>query len=174
MNRNSLVGTGITAWLCLASVAGCAFTDPAEREIPANQQLARMSIEGKLSPQQSREVLDTVHETSVYGSTIGEVTLKIAGSILFPPYGIYLLSRSVGKVAGADVPEATAVLPADEKRTWDAWYDDIASGPGRLAAAIAGQEYRTKERIDEDWEQLVDRILKQQDSKQGFGRGLVR
>jgi hypothetical protein len=147
-----------------SAVCGCSSLRSAhDRNSRASSasELARLNLERPLTPREAELVLNAAKESVVYGPSLGDVTLKVVSGILFPPYGIYLLGRGGWEmVTGTRAPEVTDILPDKDKEMWDATYDDIVSAPGRVSAALAGKEFKTKDRVESDWAAVVDEVKK--------------
>lgn len=122
-------------------------------------ELARLTLTHELTPEESKKILSTAGDSVVYGPGIGDLTLKTASVILFPPYGLYLLGQAVwGLSTGDRAPEITDLLPDEDKKTWDSTYTEIVSGPGRVNAAFAGKEFKTSARMDAEWAAINEEI----------------
>jgi hypothetical protein len=98
-----------------------------------------------LSPEETQEMLAEAGSNWLYGHGFGSTVITVGTIALFPPYALYIIGNSVLAVSGEDPVRFSDVLPADEQSRWEEFYDNVASGPGRLAAAIAGREFRTRE-----------------------------
>lgn len=155
----------ITGVLILCSaICGCSswrLHQDQNAKSSSSSELARLNLERPLTPKEAELVLHTAKDSVVYGPSLGDVTLKVVSGILFPPYGIYLLGRGGWEMAtGTRAPEVTDILPDKDKQMWDATYDDIVSTPGRVSAALAGKEFKTKDRVESDWATVVEEVKK--------------
>ncbi len=98
------------------------------------------------SQEEAQKRLNEAGGDILYGSGLGQAMLNVGGIIAFPPYGIYVLGDALLNLGGYDIKPSGA-LPEEEQQKWDALYSDVTSGPGRVAAAVAGTEFRSNEVI---------------------------
>ena len=80
----------------------------------------------------------------VYGKGLGTAALNVTGTVLFPPYGIYVLGNSLLELQGYEGYYATDALPQEQRKSWNNVYDEVRSTPGKLAAEASGQTFREK------------------------------
>lgn len=118
------------------------------RELPEDEQLGKQLQNPPPSEEEAKAQLDEVGSNFVYGSGLGEAMINVGGIIAFPPYGIYVLGDALANLSGYDI-KPSAALPEEEQDAWDELYADVASGPGRVTAAMAGTEYRSAEVVKE-------------------------
>lgn len=127
------------------SVAACGVV----KEKPKSQ-VDEMSAVGKpMSPEQAKAVLGEVGSNFAYGPGIGDAAVNLGAVIVFPPYILYLLGNTALSLTGYEPVTVSSLLPEDEGRAWSNGYDTVVSGPGRVVAAAAGREYRSREVGDE-------------------------
>jgi hypothetical protein len=69
--------------------------------------------------------------------------------IVFPPYILYLLGNTALSLSGYEPVTVSSMLPEEQGKAWSKGYDTVVSGPGRIVAATAGREYRSREVGDE-------------------------
>jgi len=100
------------------------------------------------TPEEARLILQETGEDWLYGEGFGSTLMTVGGVLLFPFYGIYVLGDSLLNLGGYDI-QPSAALPQGERAQWDGIYSDVAGAPGRVAAAIAGREFRTEDSIME-------------------------
>lgn len=98
-----------------------------------------------LSDEQAKRLVSDSGESWLYGEGLGATALNIGGAIAFPPYAIYMLANGVISLSGYQPLNISDMLPDEERDAWQSAYHGVASGPGRLAAAAAGEEFRTEE-----------------------------
>jgi hypothetical protein len=104
------------------------------------------SLVGKpLPPEKAKEVLGEVGKNFAYGPALGETAVNVSTSVLFPPYALYLLGNAVLSLSGYEPVTISGMLPSDEGEAWSSTYDEIVGVPGRVVAAVAGKEYRSRE-----------------------------
>ena len=99
----------------------------------------------ELSPETSREVLNQMAGNWFYGQGVGETLLNVGTVAAFPPYAAVVVGNTVLSVAGYEKIGVSTVLPKEDKKAWNSFYDGVTSGPGRLNAAVAGKDYRDRD-----------------------------
>lgn len=108
-----------------------------------------------LSPQQTREVMGEVGGNWLYGEGVGETALAAGTVAAFPPYAAVLLGNAVLSLSGYEPIWLSDALPAEEKEQWNEIYDTVGAAPGRFNAAVAGEEFRTREVVNERYKRLL-------------------
>lgn len=108
-----------------------------------------------LTQEERKEVLSQVGGNWFYGSGIGETALTIGTVAAFPPYAAIVLGNALLSFAGYEPLKFSDALPEGERESWSNTYDGIVSGPGRLTAAVAGEEYRTRERVESEFKEFL-------------------
>ncbi len=127
-----------------------------EKEEPQNAQLdIKAAVEKPLPPEKAKELLSETGSNWLYGQGVGETALTAGAIFAFPPYAIYVVGNGVLSLAGYKQIRVTNALPDEEKAAWNDTYDTITSGPGKVSAAIAGKEFRTKEVAKEKIIQII-------------------
>lgn len=150
MDLRSEVVAKLVAVVWLATLPGCTLREKAERD-PA----LSAAMERPLTPEESEEVLAKMGGNWLYGQGLGETAMNVAGVVIFPPYGLYLLGNAALSLSGYEPFSVSEALPDDEGVAYREAFESVAAGPGRFAAAVAGEEYRTKEVIKEDYRQIL-------------------
>jgi hypothetical protein len=107
--------------------------------------LAAQAQKKPLPPEQTEELLSTVGENWLFGQGFGETVLGVGLVVAFPPYAIYLLGNAAISYAGYEPLYITDALPEEPRQQWSTVYSSVTGVPGRISAALAGEEYRTKE-----------------------------
>lgn len=140
---------------CLGSslIACGVLKEKQKSEIPY-QEIARQ----KLTPEQSKVLLGEIGNSWLYGDGIGKATATIGSIALFPPYALWVLANSVISLSGYEELSLLEVLPKEEKQEARALYSSVVSSPGRVAAALAGKEYRSKAVIKARMEQFIEEL----------------
>jgi hypothetical protein len=120
-----------------ASLAGCGavLKRAPEPDLPP--------ITKPLSPEQRDAVLDEVGRNFLYGDGLGNTVINVGASIAFPPYLIAVLGNGALSLAGYEPLSISQVMPERVAESYVAGRDAVVSAPGRTAAAVAGEEYRT-------------------------------
>lgn len=98
-----------------------------------------------LSPEETEALMGEVGNNFIYGQGVGEAALNVGTVAVFPPYLAVVIGNAALSLSGYETLGVSKALPEDKRGWWEDFYDGVVSGPGRLAAAIAGEEYRTKE-----------------------------
>jgi len=132
------------------AVCGCSLREKKEPD-PA----LAAALNQPLTPEQSEEMLAQMGGNWLYGQGLGETAMNVAGVVLFPPYGLYLLGNAALSLSGYEPFSVSEALPDEEGQAYRDAFDIVAAGPGRFAAAVAGEEYRTPEVIKEDYKRIV-------------------
>jgi len=107
------------------------------------------AVEKPLPPEKSEELLGEVGNNWLYGQGIGNTAATVGTVVLFPPYALLVLGNVGLEAAGYEPLWLSDALPAKGRQAWHTAYDGVTSGPGRLAASIAGREYRTPQVADQ-------------------------
>lgn len=142
MKRYSFLGPfpfKITVSICALLMVGCGLIQKRDEagQDPFDIQVASDPAEAKAQLKESgRDVL--------YGQPLGEATVTVGSIAAFPPYGVYVLGNSLLWLGGYEKIEISDALPENERSAWDKVYTDIVSAPGRVAAAMAGVEFRSQ------------------------------
>lgn len=127
--------------LCVAVLGGCDLLR--KKEGPAPTDIAEIA-KRPLTPEETEGLLGQVGENWWYGQGVGSTALNAGAIVAFPPYAAYLLANGILNVSGYEPLEITDALPEEQKEAYDEAYRDFTSGPGRLNAAVAGEEFRTE------------------------------
>lgn len=119
------------------------------KEKPKSQ-VDEMSAVGKpMSNDQAKAVLGEVGGNFAYGPGLGDAAVNLGAVIVFPPYILYLLGNTALSLSGYEPVTVSSLLPEEQGKAWSNGYDTVVSGPGRVVAATAGREYRSREVGDE-------------------------
>lgn len=127
--------------LVAVSIIGCGVIKKKPEDQPDE-----LAVVGKeMSPEQAEAVLGEVGSNFAYGPGIGDTAVNVGAVILFPPYIIYILGNTALSLSGYEPVTVSSVLPEEQGRAWSNGYDTLVSGPGRMVAAMAGREYRSRD-----------------------------
>lgn len=110
-----------------------------------------------LPPEKSEKLLKEVGSNWLYGQGVGETALNVGTSVIFPPYAIYYLGNMAISASGYEPLYVTNALPEEHKEAYDGAYGSVTGAPGKFAAAIAGEEYRTQAAAKES----IKKVLKE-------------
>jgi len=108
-----------------------------------------------LPPEKAEELLDEVGTNWLYGQGMGATVLTVGTFLVFPPYGLYILGNSLISLAGYEPLYISNALPDEDKKSFDSIYDGVTSAPGQMAAAIAGEDFRSEQMIQKRMQALL-------------------
>jgi hypothetical protein len=147
-----LTKIGMVGALCalLFSASGCGVLRESQK--PSLQ--AQINATPALTPEEAQMVLDETTKDIVYGEGLGEVAVNVGGSVLFPPYAVYVLGNALLSASGYEGIYFTDALPAEEREQWHATYSKIVAVPGRVAAEANGEEFRDAKTVQKNIETL--------------------
>lgn len=109
-----------------------------------------------LTQEQSQQLAGEVGGNFLYGQGFGDLLINVGGILVTPWYALYVLGNGALSVADYEPLYVTNLLPKQTKAGYDTVYTTIASGPGRGAAYIASEPYRTEEIIKERYLTLLN------------------
>ena len=95
----------------------------------------------EMTPEEARQKLKEMGHDWFYGQGVGKTALNIGTVVVFPPYGLYLLSNAVLGLAGQQPLYITDILPEKPKEVWQGAYDEVTSVPGRVSAGLTGEQF---------------------------------
>lgn len=134
------------------ALTSCSSTRP--RETARGLPVTDIDLE-TLSEDEREELMAEVGENWLYGPGLGTTALNVMTVVAFPPYALYLAGNTLLELSGNEPLRFSDALPDEGKREWQRIYGGIVSGPGRAAAAVAGKEYRTPERAQEQLQRFI-------------------
>jgi hypothetical protein len=148
---------GATALIILAA-SGCGII----KKKPADA-TDEFSLAGKtIPPEKANELLNEVGGNFAYGPGLGDAAVTVGTVVVFPPYALYLLGNAVLSLSGYEPVTVSSLLPEQEGKQWSDTYDSVVSVPGRMVAAMAGHEYRSREVADQRIRTVISDINAQQ------------
>lgn len=109
-----------------------------------------------LKPEETEELLAEVGGNWLYGQGIGETALAVGSVVLFPPAAFWFLGNGALALSGYEPVGVSTLLPNEQARKWSESYDAVLSTPGRVVAAVAGEDFRTKETIQEKMRKYLE------------------
>lgn len=77
----------------------------------------------------------------LYGPGMGKTLLNIGTTVVFPPYGLYLLANAGLSLSGYQPIKPIEAIPEGPKEVINEAFDDIVSVPGKISAIVANREY---------------------------------
>jgi hypothetical protein len=128
--------------LLVAACAGCSLLKKKQEPELLGFSAARSS---PLTAEETKEVASQVGGNWLYGQGMGEAAVNVGAIVMFPPYAAVVAGNAALSLSGYEPIGVSTALSEEEGNAWSDAFDLITSGPGRLAAALAGKEYRTKE-----------------------------
>jgi hypothetical protein len=147
----------IVTLILIGAVSFCALGGCALKKKASEDQLSQVVKSKPLKPEESKEMLKEVGQNWLYGQGVGETALTVGTIVIFPPYALWVLGNAALSVSGYESIKFSDALPPEEKAAWVDTYDSMASGPGRLTAAIAGKEFRTQDVAKEKLDKYIHR-----------------
>ena len=148
------------------ALTGCGVLKAKQEGDHSDLQAARAVAANPIPPEKAQELLENTGDNYIYGNGIGETAVTIGAVMIFPPYGIYVLGNTLLDLAGYEQLRMTDMLPPEDKKEWESVYDDITSGPGRIAAASAGEEFRTRDRVKTDTKNFIKSLETEQSTNE--------
>ena len=140
-----LVRGAVVSCVLASAISACGVV----KEKPKSQ-VDEMSAVGKpMTNEQAKAVLGEVGSNFAYGPGLGDAAVNLGAVIVFPPYILYLLGNTALSLTGYEPVTVSSLLPEEQGKAWSNGYDTVVSGPGRVVAATAGREYRSREVGDE-------------------------
>ena len=144
--RTSSCGRSVSvycsSWIALSlSLVGCGVI----KEKPKAQHDELSAVSQPMSSKQAKQVLGEVGGNFAYGPGLGDAAVNLGAVVVFPPYILYLLGNTALSLTGYEPVTVSSLLPEEQGKAWSNGYDTVVSGPGRVVAAAAGREYRSRE-----------------------------
>ncbi len=122
-----------------------------------------IDIVGKpIPPEQAKEILSEMGGNFAYGPGLGSTALNVGTVVVFPPYAVYLLGNAILSISGYQPITVSSILPEEDGKQWSNTYDELVSGPGKMVAAMAGREYRSREVGKMKMQELFKRVEEEQ------------
>lgn len=134
-------GVAFLLAVALVGVSGCGVI----KKKPEDQPDEFSAVGKEMTPEQAKAVLGTVGGNFAYGPGLGDTAVNVGAVIIFPPYLIYILGNTALSLSGYEPVTVSSMLPEEQGRAWSNGYDTLVSGPGRMVAAMAGREYRSRD-----------------------------
>jgi hypothetical protein len=132
-----------------------------------------LNLVGKpLPPEEAKEILSELGGNFAYGPGLGDTAVNVGTVVLFPPYAVYLVGNALLSFSGYEPITVSSLLPEEDGKNWSDSYDQLVSGPGKMVAAMAGREYRSREVGKIKMQELLKRIeVEQQKSDPAMVKG---
>ncbi len=119
------------------------------------KKFAVQASEKPLPPEKTKEVLSEVGANWWYGQGLGETALNVGTVIVFPPYALVLIGNAALSLSGFEPVSISDALPEKGREAWRTVYNGVTEAPGRVTAAIANEEFRSKETAGERLKEVV-------------------
>ncbi len=153
ISYSALVGV-VMSYTAACGMVGCGIIREKSESEPSNLDL----IGKPMPPDKAKEVLSEVGKNFAYGPGLGDTALNVGTAVVFPPYAIYLLGNAVLSLSGYEPVTVSSLLPAEDGKAWSESYDSLVSGPGKVVAAMAGHEYRSREVGNAKMREVLDSL----------------
>lgn len=153
LSRSSRAAHFICCLLCVLLNSGCGVLR--EKKTPQTDPAILQATQKPLSPDAATSVFSEMGENWLYGPGLGQTALNVGAMVVFPPYAIYVLGNSVLSMSGYEPLYVTDLLPDGERDEVNLMYDEVTTAPGRVSAALAGKEFRSKEVASERMKAIV-------------------
>jgi hypothetical protein len=111
-------------------------------------------------PSAQEQEVSELGKDFVYGNGIGNAAVNVGTTLLFPPYALYVLGNAIISVSGYEGFYVSDLLPDPDREQYNSFYDTVTSGPGRMAAAMGGEEFRNREIVKESFTKIKKEILR--------------
>ncbi|MCB0318955.1 MAG: hypothetical protein KDD56_09375 [Bdellovibrionales bacterium] len=158
--------TAITLVIAITiSLSACTAQEKQAKPNDVTIQAAKEFSSRPLKPEEAEEVLEVTGENYIYGQGVGRTVANVGATVLFPPYGIYLLGNALLDYGGYETYYVTDMLPDEGKDGWNDVYGSITSTPGRIVAGFAGENYRDDEEANNRLKKVLDKYKKNEQAK---------
>jgi hypothetical protein len=148
-----------TAQFTLTALLGMMLTGCGVIKERPESEPSSLAVVGKpMSNEQAKEAISEIGGNFAYGPGLGDAAVQVGTVVVFPPYALYLLGNAVLSLSGYEPVTVASLLPEKQGKAWSRTYDSAVSGPGKVVAAMAGHEYRSREVGDEKMRALLERI----------------
>lgn len=138
------IGLTAAAFFSLVLLSGCSTAFKKKEPEPTILD----TVNNPVSNEEAEQMVSTGGKNWAFGHGMGDTVAKVATSIVFPPYLIYLVGNGAIELAGYNGAYVTDALPDPYRSQWNGLYDSVTSIPGRTVATLSGTEFRTQERIN--------------------------
>lgn len=133
----------VVSVVLLSGTSGCGILR--KKENTSEDQVAMQMSQKPMPPEKAQVMLSEMGENWLYGPGLGQTALNVGAMVVFPPYAIYVLGNSVLSMSGYEPLYVTDLLPDSERADINEVYDEVTTAPGRVSAALAGKEFRSRE-----------------------------
>ena len=145
-------------WVLISlSLIGCSLPKKQVKPNNVSLRMAKEVLEKPLPPEQAEEILEVAGGNYIYGQGVGRTALNVGATVLFPPYGIYLLGNALLDYKGYQTYYVTDILREKGKQGWDRVYDTVTSAPGRVLAGLAGEDFRSDDEANRRLDKVVNK-----------------
>lgn len=137
------IGLTSVAFFSLVLLSGCSTAFKKKEPEPS----IFHTVNNPVSNEEAERIASTGGKNWVFGQGVGDTVAKVATSVVFPPYLIYLVGNGAIELAGYNGAYVTDALPDPYRTQWNGLYESVTSIPGRTVATLSGTEFRTEDRI---------------------------
>ena len=96
-----------------------------------------------LTPEQAEAQASEMLEDWAYGEGLGTTIVQVGAVIAFPPFAIALVGNAGLSLSGYEPVTVAKILPEPVGNAWKEGFSTVVSAPGKVSAAIAGEEFRS-------------------------------
>lgn len=139
--------------LIAAFCAGCGLLR--EKKPSQTDPVLARAAQKPMTPEAASSVISEMGENWLYGPGLGQTALNVGAMVVFPPYALYVVGNSVLSMSGYEPLYVSDLLPEGERDEVNTMYDEVTTAPGRVSAALAGKEFRSKEVAAERMKAIV-------------------
>lgn len=157
-DRIGAVRLTLLSLLVLCLLTGCGVI----KKKPENEPTGLDVVSKPIPPEQAKEILSEIGGNYAYGPGLGDTAVNVGTVVVFPPYAVYLLGNAILSISGYEPVTLSSILPEEDGKQWSETYDELVSGPGKMVAAMAGREYRSREVGKVKMQELMKRVEEEQ------------
>lgn len=101
-----------------------------------------------LTPEQAEAQAGEMIGDWAYGEGLGTTMVQIGAVIAFPPFAIALIGNAGLSLSGYEPVTVAKILPEPVGNAWKEGFSTVVSAPGKVSAAVAGEEFRSDDLLD--------------------------
>lgn len=135
-------GVALRLGILFLPLCGCSLLE--KEPEPANPELQAL-IKKPLAPEKTEQLLSEVGDNWLFGQGMGSTMATVGTVVVFPPYALLVAGNAGLSLAGYKQLWLSDALPEEGKEAWRSAYDSVTEAPGKMSAAMAGEEFRTQE-----------------------------
>lgn len=116
----------------------------------SHEQSFSQVVKNPMPPEKAGELIEKTGGNWLFGQGVGETALTVGTCVLFPPYVLYVVGNAGLSLAGYERVTLISALPHESEAEATTVYDGITEMPGRVFSVFAGENFRTKEYVQND------------------------